>query len=76
MCYQQENLHTRLVLSGHTTSSSPCLPVRILSLYGEFNGAQPNVLSILSQQQYSSFKAVSLKQDLVWELWAEHTVQG
>ena len=46
MCYQQENLHTRLVLSGHTTSSSPCLPVRILSLYGEFNGAQPNVLSI------------------------------
>ena len=25
---------------------------------------------------HSSFKAVSLKQDLVWELWAEHTLQG
>ena len=25
---------------------------------------------------HSSFKAVSLKQDLVWELWAEHTFQG
>ena len=31
MCYQQENLHTRLVLSGHKTSSSPRLPVRIMA---------------------------------------------
>lgn len=75
-CDMQGNLRWRLVLGGYETSSSPHLPHRTVKVYAEaLTGFHLAHSSDGLNNTSLYLKAVSLKQLLVWDRWAEHIFQ-